>query len=407
MGAHRALVMSEKESAKTLAALESCVIGLIRDDAVPLPPFPAVAAQIVMLLRDPGYTMQRLVQLISQDQTISALLLRYANAAGNVSGAPVTTMPAAVVRLGAQEVHRIALAATLGGPASLAGPLGQLRRRAWRDSVFAAHLAAALAPGRGLWADEMFLNGLLRDLGKVLAIRAFELALQRLRLTLSLEPAVWASLIERYHVELGMVLAARWALPEQIQEVIASHHARANGDYREAVVLVQAVDAVVALLGEHQSIGAEHLSTIPLKDSERQAVVGLVPQLVSQVACFGGGAADTAKTAIAPPPLVVGSPERKVDVEAQVTNPATAGRLQVLRVGPTGFIAVAARRLVADQLIRVAVNIAPDARLDMWVTPQPLDDATTSCAHLVKPYALDAGTRNRYLNWVRGQESAG
>ena len=385
-----------------LDRLEQCVVRLITDDAVPTPPYPAVAARIVRLMQGEAYGLPQLVQTIALDQVIAAQLLRSANTANFAGLAPATTLPAAVGRLGAKEVQRIALAATLGTEASVAGPLGMLRRKAWRDSVFAAHLAAMLGQGRGLSADDMFLCGLLHDFGTLLGIRAFEMALAQLGVSNSFPAEVWAHVIARYHVELGMVLAARWKLPEQLQVVIASHHAqRFHGDHRNAVVLIRAVDVVVELLATQQSVSDQLLRGTALSRDERRLVAQAVPRLVSQVASFATGAGDAAQSAVSIPKALIGTPQRTVDVEAEIVSPAKMSPLRIVQVGAAGLLARAQHSVTAEHLLRVALALTPTQRLEMWVRPSPVDPSAGANLHLLKPFAMDPGTQARYVRWVR------
>jgi len=74
---------------------------------------------------------------------------------------------------------------------------------------------------RGVAPDQAFLAGLLHDSARSSwSPASSRWAPPRCR---SAEP-IWRRMVEDLHIEFGMVVVARWQLPEPISEVVTSHH---------------------------------------------------------------------------------------------------------------------------------------------------------------------------------------
>ena len=388
----------------TLPKLESVVVGLIRDDLVPVPAYPAIATLVVKTLRAPNYTLQALIKILSQDNAVCAALLRYANAGAFGGKTPVSTLPAAVGRLGGNEVSRIAIATTLGAESAATGPLVELRRKAWRESVISAHIAATLAPMRKLNEDDMFMAGLLHDFGKVLSIRAFEIALRRLDIADAFDVKTWDEIIERYHVELGMVLAVRWMLPPDLSEVIARHHTyNLDSEFKDAVSFIQCIDQVVRVLEDEGTVDPTLLAKTGLTPAEITKTIDLLPRLATLVASFATPSPEPEAKAVTPPPVSLGSPQREANVDALITGAGSTGAepVKVTYVGPAGLLCVARTKLVSNQLARIKFALPDSAPIEMWVTVQSPTSQGGVHTHELKPFAMPADLRDQYMRWVR------
>src|SRR5512140_1635421 len=96
-----------------------------------MPPYPAVAARANEAARNPSLGLAEVTRIIKADASLAAVVLRCANSAFYRRGSEVRSLLQAVTRIGAQEVLRIALAASLGAYARSAGSLSTARRLIW------------------------------------------------------------------------------------------------------------------------------------------------------------------------------------------------------------------------------------------------------------------------------------
>jgi HD-like signal output (HDOD) protein len=224
--------------------------------------------------------------IVATDAALAATVLRHATSAAARSNAPAT-LETAISRLGLDELTRVVIAATIGVSAGAPGPLAVLRRDQWRRSLLSAMFCRELAQRRGVAPDQAFLAGLLHDFGAIVVIACIE-SLGTAALPVLPEP-IWRRMVEDLHVEFGMVVVARWQLPEPISEVVTSHHAphSCNRVYRPLVQLVAVVDQIITILDDSSRGGLAALTEVAgLEHDERFRIGALMPKVAHQMARF-------------------------------------------------------------------------------------------------------------------------
>jgi putative nucleotidyltransferase with HDIG domain len=271
--------------------LDQAIVELVSREAVKVPPYPAVAMKVEQVLRRQDYGLDELARLVAADQVLAADTLRCANSAFYARGAPATTIGQAVSRIGAKELARLAVASGLGVHARAPGPLAPLKRGVWLEALASAAIAQELAGPRKLSADEAFVCGLLHDFGKVIAITCIEEVLARHPGEGARPAEAWWAVVDRFHVELGLVLAAKWSLPQLVSDVISLHHAEdlAGAGEPRLVELIATTDRLVELLRARSGLGREDLAAVGSLAPEECDLVGRVlDRLPGFVASFEG-----------------------------------------------------------------------------------------------------------------------
>lgn len=262
----------------------------VRRDQIAVPPYPAVALKLGQVVRSKTASMADLLPVLKSDQALSATLLRVANSSAYWRGSAVASLNVAVSRLGLTEVHRLALAGSLSPTALTPGPLAELRRHDWIRALASAFLCERLARVRQLNTEDAFVCGLLHEFGRLVVISTLEKLLEERPKEPARTAADWRTLIDDFHLEVGMVVAARWRLPPAVEESMLRHHDDDLGGcrYPESVRLVWAADAVVQRLDATPELGASELTAIPhlLDNDERKAVSEVVPHLPAFIAAF-------------------------------------------------------------------------------------------------------------------------
>lgn len=131
-----------------------------------LPPMPAVAVKLIEQLQDPNSCAESLAQTISHDPALSARVLKIANSSFYSMKRQVKTLENAIVLLGEKTLRSLVLSASLKG---MNKNFGLLEKMLWEDAVGCA-IGAKLLARRFQTADaeEAFLGGLFRHLGKVI-----------------------------------------------------------------------------------------------------------------------------------------------------------------------------------------------------------------------------------------------
>ena len=152
-------------------SIPSEILNRLRKAADDLPLLPEVCQRVVSLAHDPLSTMTDIAEAINQDPVIATKLLRLA--IGGVWGLhEITSLDQACARLGVREIVRTVQAIAYSGLYRAAKPSQRETLQAlWRHTVAASQAAYEIARQKcPEEADEMFLAGLLHDLGAVVLI---------------------------------------------------------------------------------------------------------------------------------------------------------------------------------------------------------------------------------------------
>lgn len=225
----------QREQAERLAA---AIRRRFDAAAIEEQPFPNRRSQIFAMLEDPEFEIERLIVLTQRDPMLSAAVLRVASSAAYSSLQEVEGVRDAILRLGAQTVASIA--ATLstrglfeGGARSARGVVRELWEELWLHSVTAAFASGAISLSmRKGNLEHCFLGGMLHDLGKTFALREALAAWGELGEPQDPGKAVLVEAIEAVHVELGIVAAEAWKLPDYLATTCATHHETGFVDLR-------------------------------------------------------------------------------------------------------------------------------------------------------------------------------
>jgi HD-like signal output (HDOD) protein len=263
-----------------LAQLSAAVLEYANNDDNAPKSLPTASLRILNLVAKNDVEVSELASAINQDPALTAAVLRVANSAalGPVSGT-IATVRDAVTRLGIAESGRVAgavAAKTLfsakskSAQALFAGPFMDLHVNAAAAAAGAAYLAMERAVGR---SDLAYLGGMLHDVGKSLALSALSTLVLDNRAPREIEPEVVYALLENLHVDLGAEAHVRWALPQYLTGLCASHHDGTvpNHPSQAEVHLVRVVSGLIALRARPQPL--ERISEL----MQSIQVLGLTP----------------------------------------------------------------------------------------------------------------------------------
>jgi len=276
------------EASTSLAATTAVVMGL--------KPFPAIAQRVMRMSQQPLTSATELSEVIERDPGLSARVLSMANSALYAPPRPCTSIANATVRLGIRNIGRIAVALVARGMFDDLEPLGaRIRDHCIGVSLLARKLCVGV---RELDADEMFLSGLLHDIGKLLATQTKELDYHAMEGDLTRYPEE-AHLRERQlvgwdHAVLAAHVIEQWQLPREIATVVAWHHqpGRAyahGGAIAQAVALLRLADRLEYQLASSRAVDdsffeeLERQSMFEYTPHDAATLRGLWPQLVSSL----------------------------------------------------------------------------------------------------------------------------
>jgi|GEM_PF-2387287 len=233
------------------AAILSALESTLNDTNLELPHLPHVPHQVLLLTRRSNVGMREIAGLVSQDQVLSATLLRRANSAAYGGATKVTVLDAACVRLGLRGIRSFMISQSVKNVTLTVGS-GRSKSRGeslWRQSLASAYIMASYADCFKINTDEPFLIGLLHDIGKVVVLRACYDAERASGTPVS--DRLFDYVCQEYHELMGEMIADHWQLPERVGAIVRNHHGEMNSDEERATdyALIQLTDATVSLLG--------------------------------------------------------------------------------------------------------------------------------------------------------------
>ena len=193
-----------------------------------IPTLPIMAANLLELMKSPDASAKDVTDLISRDQALASRVLRLANSAFYGVPQQVTTLSHAVSILGNYAIQQLALGVSMArrmGHHNL-GPLN--KKRFWQYA-FGCGLCSTIITKRVSLpgAEEIFVAGLLHDIGYLIIGRHFETELARVirefRAGAKSMSKLEAQVIGASHCQIGALLMKHWKLPTLFQ-VAAQYH---------------------------------------------------------------------------------------------------------------------------------------------------------------------------------------
>lgn len=202
---------------------------------VELPPMPDTLIKVRDCLNHPDWDSQDLLKIIMADQLLTSSILKAANSSRYGFTSRVSSLQHAIVLLGMKSIWGIVTHQSL---LSSFSRQQQGIQRVVDHSFLCAVIARQIATAVRCDEEDAFACALLHDIGKTVMLN--QLA------DMQLPAGLCDKLVDRFHGEAGLLLAARWNLPEPVLETIEYHHqpdrAAAN---RKLVEIVSLADSLV------------------------------------------------------------------------------------------------------------------------------------------------------------------
>lgn len=197
-----------------------------------LPVMPPVAAEVIRKAEDPDTDLGTIAQLISRDAGLAIRVLKIANSSFYSMPREVETLQQAIVLLGYSTLRSIVVAASMK---DVFAHFGLAERLLWEHATGGGVAASSLARIiGGLSPDEVFVGGLLHDIGKLVMHSQAEERYQKvLNAVYADEQTAVEAELETFgfdHAEVGLHLLRRWKLSERLSCAIGSHHVLSRAD---------------------------------------------------------------------------------------------------------------------------------------------------------------------------------
>lgn len=232
-------------------SLVDVINRFIESDAVNLPVFNTAASRMQQELARKEPSIQVIEKIITADQALATQVLKIANSPFYRGLAEVSTVRAAVMRLGMQEIEKVVLLATSRQQFVSRDPIiNRLMKQLWQHAVGCAYAAVWLTRRHayGVEQSQAFFAGLFHDVGKLLVLVIIE-QVKRKKTTLKITDALLLEAMARLHAREGAKLLAQWNMPESFCVIARDHHSQEIDERNLLLVLVRMANLACRKLG--------------------------------------------------------------------------------------------------------------------------------------------------------------
>jgi putative nucleotidyltransferase with HDIG domain len=218
---------------------------------------------LISVFQKPDRDVDEVVELILQDPSLTAGVLRHANSAFSVPETPIADVFDAITWVGFSQVYQAVVAKLASQTLQLpGGASGVDVDRLWHHSAVAGVLAGALAKRVQENEGLAFTAGLLHDIGKIVLSLAEGPRYTSLQVNAgdrgSAAEGAEKLLFGFGHAEVGAHLLLRWGLPDEIAEPVRQHHQANWSQPFERIGAVIALANLMAHATEANIPGAQY-----------------------------------------------------------------------------------------------------------------------------------------------------
>ena len=193
---------------------------------ITLPVFSDVATKVQKASREERYDISEIERAIESDPALVAEVLRAANSAFFGGLSEVSSIRAAVLRLGLQRVANLVFLASEKSRYNARHPeIAGLMRDLWHHASACALAAEWISrkvrfPQHG---ETVFIGALVHDIGKLFLLRVLD-DMAREPEYAAVSPELIREMLDNAHAEVGHRLLVSWHLPEVFQTIVRDHH---------------------------------------------------------------------------------------------------------------------------------------------------------------------------------------
>ena len=207
-----------------------------------LPPLPSLVFQVLDLLADPDYSINDLEELIGQDQSLVAKLIKVSNSALYGGAGDIGSLRQALTRLGTRTVKSLVLANSTRTFFSSRHSRSRISSQLlWQHSVECGLAARRVARKVGYKdPDEVFVGGVLHDIGKLVMLLKLPNEyrnMQKMKKSKGANDLVLETeLIGCDHTMIGDKLMEKWKMPASLSACVRMHHRFSEADEEDLLV---------------------------------------------------------------------------------------------------------------------------------------------------------------------------
>lgn len=235
------------------------------ESVLTLPTLPIVATRLLELVDDPMVSSGTLSRALSEDQVLTARVLKLANSSYYGFPRRIGTVNLALVVLGFDTVKDLVLSVAVmdafrGGNRDGRFDLACFWEHSIRVAAAARQLARLL---RWRTVGETFTAGIIHDIGKIVLHqyqpKEFDEMVRRVVEENAPPLETEQELMGATHADVGAWLAEKWNLPPGLVESVRYHHAPGSAplEHAAAAALLHLADVLVKRIGFGNGLGLE------------------------------------------------------------------------------------------------------------------------------------------------------
>jgi HD-like signal output (HDOD) protein len=239
-----------------------------------------VALKLQKMLSNYDFTVDEVAQVANEDVSLASQMLKIANSPMYMGRSKVATIKEAVIRLGAQQVINLVIAASQSSAhTSSNSALDHYMKEMWLHSHGCALGARWLAHSCGMRgvADETYLAALLHDVGKLYLLKSIERLVGAGVISSMFDDELIREIFDAMHVEQGYRIMQHWNFPAMYCDVIRDHHTDEWDTVNKMLAIVRFVNMTCRRIG----LGLNHEPDLVLMETQEAEVLDITePQIV-------------------------------------------------------------------------------------------------------------------------------
>lgn len=234
-------------------------LAVMLDENLELPPLPQSLMKLQEVIHEPNVSIEKVCQILLKEPALTAKVLRSVNSAYYGFRREVDDIKFATAYLGIHEIYNMALAYSVVKTLALTDAVEL--DRFWNHSVLTAicakHLARRFEPL--LSPEQIWLGGLLHDIGKLAYLKAFPDQYRQIQDHRQTNGCLFSQSEKHFSfpssAAMGVFLCERWRLPTIVKDACDGHQLEdlqkpgegSRGDFRR---IICAANLMAVLVGD-------------------------------------------------------------------------------------------------------------------------------------------------------------
>jgi putative nucleotidyltransferase with HDIG domain len=244
-----------------------------------IPTIPAVVQRISSMLQDPNTGVREIAAVVAEDAPLAAKVLKIANSAYYGLRERCMSTQHATAVLGVRVLRNVVMQASVIQQFEHLEGTGFDLQAQWKHSILTAQICSFAAKRSkvrlGLTPEELYVCGLLHDIGKVALLDNLKNSYTDVA-KMARDKNLPLYVLERSelgfdHTDVGVMIAMRWSLPQAIATAIQFHHGPEDSIQRDPIV------ALVARINQfaHHITSGNLIAATSVFDPQTLRLVGM------------------------------------------------------------------------------------------------------------------------------------